>query len=160
MVKKAPVRIIDVKTVNPGKYLILISGDVASVEASLIAGEETGKEFLLDSLFIKNLHEQVIPALKGNPDSAEWDALGILESFSVASSIEASDLAVKEADIRLLEIKLGTGMGGKSSVKLTGRIGEVEAAMSTGIKLIKERGVYCNDVIIARPHDEIKPFFI
>jgi len=158
MVKKAPVEIIDVITVNPGKYIILITGDVASVETSMEIGRNIGGVFLIDSIFISNLHNQVIPALKGGVEYEEWDAIGILESFSVSSSIIAADLAAKEADIHLLEIRYGIGMGGKSSVKLIGRIGEVEAAMETGIKLLKTKKVLCNNEIIARPHTEIKPF--
>ena len=52
MVKVAPVHIIEARTICPGKYLIVFSGDVASVEYAFNKGIDTGKEFLVDSLFL------------------------------------------------------------------------------------------------------------
>ena len=42
MVKKAPIARIVAGTVQPGHYLVLISGEVADVEESLKAGREIG----------------------------------------------------------------------------------------------------------------------
>ena len=42
IVKKAPVKVMEAKTICPGKFLILFTGDVASAEAAIIRGKETG----------------------------------------------------------------------------------------------------------------------
>ena len=42
MVKRAPIGVIRAGTVQPGKYLVLIGGEVADVEESLAAGREVG----------------------------------------------------------------------------------------------------------------------
>ena len=47
-------------------------------------------------------------------------ALGILEFFSVTGAIIAADAAAKAANVSLIEIRLGTGIGGKSFVTLQG----------------------------------------
>ena len=65
MIKEAPINIIDARTICPGKYLILISGDVASVESSIKKGIETGAGYIVDKLFLPMVHEDIIPAIKG-----------------------------------------------------------------------------------------------
>ena len=91
MVKAAMVEVITTRTVEPGRLVILITGDVASVEASLAGGKAGREQDLVDELFIRNLHTQVIPAIRGEGAAAVWDALGIIESNSVAAGIEAAD---------------------------------------------------------------------
>ena len=49
-------------------------------------------------------------------------ALGILEFFSVTGAIIAADAAAKAANVSLIEIRLGTGIGGKSFVTFTGDV--------------------------------------
>ena len=74
IVKAAPVEIVDAKTICPGKFIIIFSGDVASVDASLTAGKEVGEGYIVDELFIPNLHPQIIPAVVGVVDCKIWGA--------------------------------------------------------------------------------------
>ena len=48
MVKTAPVRILKAEIICPGKYVILVTGDVASVDASLSAGKLVAPTCLID----------------------------------------------------------------------------------------------------------------
>ena len=66
MVKVAPIKIIEARTMCPGKYLIVFSGDVASVEYSYKKGYEIGKEYIVDNLFLPMAHQDIIPAI-GKP---------------------------------------------------------------------------------------------
>jgi len=159
MVKAAPIQIIEAMTVCPGKFIILFTGDVASVDASLSRGKVIGEGYLVDELFIPRLHKQIIPALNHTVKCEVWDAAGIIESFSVIASIEGGDIAAKTADIVITEIRMSTGLGGKSYVKMMGNIHEVEAAMASGVRYIKQKGLLCKEVIIPKPHPDIKPFY-
>lgn len=160
MVKEAPISIVDAKTICPGKFLILISGDVASVDASLTAGKRAGAGYLIDELFLPNLHEYIIPAIVGAVECDIWDAVGVVESFSSTASIVAGDIAAKRAEVVISEIRLATGLGGKSYVKMVGNIFEVEASMQAAVDYIKGRGLLCKDIILPQPHPDIKPFFL
>ena len=160
MVKAAPVTVLDTKTICPGKYVVLITGEVAAVDASLTAGKETSRPFLIDELFIPNLNFRVIPGIKGKVELADWDALGVIESFSVTASIEAADIAAKQADIQIPEIRLATGMGGKSYVKVVGAVEDVEAAVRAGVDYVQGKGLLCQQVIIPRPHPDIRRFVL
>jgi len=59
IVKAASVKVIDARTICPGKFVVLFSGDVAAVDASLSAGKEIGEGYIVDELFIPNLHSQI-----------------------------------------------------------------------------------------------------
>lgn len=160
MAKAAPITIIDARTICPGKYYIVITGDVASVDAALTAGKENRLGALVDELFIPNLDKQIIPAITGAAPVDKWDAVGVIESFSVASSVACGDLAVKEARVIIPEIRLAVGMGGKSYVKIMGTVEEVQAAVEAGVSYVRKSGLLCSYVVIPRPHPDIKPFFL
>jgi microcompartment protein CcmL/EutN len=160
MVKAAPIKIIDAKTICPGKYVIIISGDVAAVDAALTAGKETGRGYIIDELFLPNLEQQIIPAITGSVECSIWDAVGIIETFSVISSIEAGDIAAKISEITIPEIRLAVGMGGKSYVKIIGTLNAVEVAMEAAVERIRKKGLLCMNTIIPKPHSDIKPFFM
>jgi microcompartment protein CcmL/EutN len=160
MVKAAPVRVVTTSTVCPGKLVIVITGDEASVEFALEEGKRYGAPHLIDELYITNLHPGVIPAIRSTQHSGELDALGVVECLTVTASIRVADLAAKEADIRIVRIRLAGGMGGKSTVKITGRIHEVEAAMAAGVRWVEERGLLCRQVVLPRPHPEIRSFLL
>ena len=160
MLKIAPIKIIEARTICPGKYLIVFSGDVASVEYSFQKGFEIGKELVVDSLFLPMVHEDVIPAIGKKVLSEEWNAIGIIETLTVASSIEAGDTAAKVGGIRIIEIRLAIGFGGKSYVKIQGHLDAVEAAIEAGSAKAITKGQLCMKTIIPRPHSEVKPFFM
>jgi microcompartment protein CcmL/EutN len=156
IVKAAPVEVLGTRTVTPGKLVVLFTGDVASVEASLAAGRAVCGDSLIDELFIPNLHTHVIPAIRGEVRVQSWDALGIIESFSVTASIAAADIAAKEGRVELPEVRLAGGMGGKSYVKIMGPIEEVQAAVQAAVGHVTGRGLLCQQVIIPRPHPDIR----
>jgi microcompartment protein CcmL/EutN len=160
MVKAAPVSILDVKIIQPGRYLIILTGDVASVETALRAGKDLGGDNVVDELFLPQLHPDVIPALNGKIEYEEWDAIGIIESRSATAGIEAGDKAAKAADLKLMEIRIEGEMGGKSIMKILGSIGDVEAGMEAAEEVISGKGLLFEKVIIPRPHPDIKPFIL
>jgi microcompartment protein CcmL/EutN len=160
LLKASPIKVIDAKTICPGKFVVLFTGDVASVDASLTAGKVIGEGYLVDELFIPNLHPQIIPAIIGTVECKVWDAVAVVESFSVVASIEAADIAAKTANVLISEIRLAMGIGGKSFIKMIGNVYEVEAAVKEAVKIISSRGLLCKEVIIPNPHPAMKPYFI
>lgn len=130
MVKRAPVSTIQTGTVQPGHYLVLVAGDVASVEEAVAAGRETGQAALRDTLFLPNVHPAVVAALGGQRQTAVEDALGIIETHTVASAIQAADAGVKGAEVSLLQLRLADGLGGKGLVFFHGLVADVETAVA------------------------------
>ncbi len=160
MIKVAPVKIIEARTMCPGKYLVVFSGEVAAVEYSFNKGYETGKELIVDSLFLPMIHPDALLAIGKIISTPEWDAIGIIETNSVVSGIEAADLAAKVGGVKIIEVRLAIGFGGKSYVKMLGSLDTVQAAMEAGTAKAKLKGLLCMATLIPQPHNETKPYFM
>ena len=160
MVKIAPISIIEARTICPGRYLIVFSGDVASVEYSFNKGSETGKKFIIDSLFLPMVHPDVVPAIGKVVATGEWSAMGIIETLSVVSGIEAADLAAKAGNVKIIEIRLAIGFGGKSYVKMLGPLDAMEVAVEAGTAKARLKDMLCTSTLIPQPHPELKPYFL
>src|SRR5207342_2431469 len=132
MVKRADVELLQASVLSPGRYWILVGGPVADVRSSHGRGVEVAADALLDQLFIPQLHDGVMPALRGVVPPSGSDALGILETLTAASAIVAADAAAKAAAIVIADLRLANGIGGKGVVTLTGALPDVQAAVAAG----------------------------
>jgi microcompartment protein CcmL/EutN len=155
MLKAADVELVLARTICSGKYMVLVRGDVSGVKASVEAGIGVGSFSVIGSFVIPNLHESIFPAIAGTTKVENLEALGVVESFSVASLIEAADAAVKAADVRLLELRLAMALGGKAFVTLTGNVSAVQSAVDAGARVVAEQGMLVNKVVIPRPRPEL-----
>lgn len=155
MLKAAEIKLVSARPSCPGKYQILITGEVSAVAASLHAGSEAARSNVVDSLLIPRISSQVIDAINMSSMPSSFKALGILEFFSVTGAIIAADAAAKAANISLIEIRLGTGIGGKSFVTFTGDVGAVEESIKAGAKTAEDSGSLVEKVVIAHPDKEL-----
>lgn len=130
MVKRAPVEVIRAGTVQPGRYLVLVAGEVADVEEAVTAGESVPT--LVDEVFLPDIHPGVVSALRNQPGTGDGEALGVIETRTVATVIHAADAGIKGADVVIAELRLADGLGGKGYVLFVGPVAEVEAAVEIG----------------------------
>jgi microcompartment protein CcmL/EutN len=155
MLKASNVRILLSRSICSGKYMVLIGGDTAAIESAVKVGEQVANGCLIDSLVIANLHPDVVIAIGRTQPVEPNGALGILESFNVATLIKAADACAKTADIQLLEVRLAMAMGGKAFCTMTGDVASVQAAVAAGREVIAEAGLLVNAVVIPRPHRDV-----
>lgn len=157
MLKEADVTLVVARTICSGKYIVLVRGDVAAVDASVTAGLEACPICVIDSLVIPNVHPQVFPAISGTVElRPDWPrALGIVETFSAASAIEAGDAAVKEGDVDLFRIHLAMAIGGKGFLQVTGDVDAVRAAVRIGAEVASARGLLVSQIVIPAPRREL-----
>jgi microcompartment protein CcmL/EutN len=155
MLKAGNVRLILSRSICSGKYMVLIGGDTAAVQAAAEAGAQEARGCLIDSFVIPNVHPDVFTALGRTTPVEPNGALGILESFNVASLIQGADAAAKAASVTLLEIRLAMALGGKAFVTMTGDVGSVQSAMAAGGQVISDAGVLVNAVVLSRPHPDV-----
>jgi len=156
MLKSANVELLLAQPLCPGKYVVMVSGDVGAVQSAVRSGKEIGQDGVVDEFVLPNIHSSVFPALSGCTAITALNALGVIESYSVASAITAADAAVKAAAVELIEIRLARGMGGKSVVLLTGDVGAVTAAIRTGSEVIRDSGFLVDQIVIAAPHKNLR----
>jgi microcompartment protein CcmL/EutN len=155
MVKRAPLGLIQSGTVQPGKYIVLIAGDVASVEESLAAGSDLGGDAIVDTVFLPDIHPEVVAAMQGGRDFGEGEALGVIETRTVAAVIGAADAAVKGAAVTAAQIEMADGLGGKGYVLFGGVLSEVEAAVAAGVAALNGPQLIAS-VVIPQLHDEMR----
>ncbi|MFO1490795.1 MAG: BMC domain-containing protein [Kiritimatiellia bacterium] len=157
MLKAGQVKLLLSRSICSGKYMILIGGDAANVKSAVAEGCFVAEGCLIDSLVIPKVHHDVFNAIgRSNvilPDHK--GALGILESFNVATLIEAADAAVKSAPIVLQEVRLAMALGGKAFCTMTGDVSAVQTAVAAGRKVIADAGVLVKAVVISRPHPDV-----
>ena len=155
MLKAGNVHLILSRSICSGKYMVLIGGDTAAVRSAVEAGAEAANGCLIDQFVISNVHPDVITALGRTNPGEPTGALGILESFNVATLIQAADASAKAASVTLMEIRLAMALGGKAFVTMTGDVGSVQAAVAAGRRVIADAGVLVNAVVISRPHPDV-----
>jgi microcompartment protein CcmL/EutN len=142
MMKMAEVELLMTTIIPRGKYLIMVGGNVADVEASLRAGLVKAGETVLDHFIIQNVHQELPAAIKGRVKVDHVEAIGIIETKEVASAIYAGDAAVEARN----------QPGGKGLVVLTGEVGAVRTAVAAGVASIKKDGMLIGEVVIPYGH--------
>ncbi len=139
----------------PGKYISLVSGDVGAVKNAIQVGKNVGGVFTIDSHVIPSVHRNVFPALTATTDIEKIKSLGIIETISAVSSIVAGDIAVKAANIDLVEIRIARGLGGKGFVILTGEISSVKSAIKACSNTLQDSGEIVCASVIASPNKDL-----
>ena len=155
MLKAANVELLVARTICSGKYLSMVGGEVAEVEAAVGVGAAKGDAAVIDTCVLANIDPSIFPAVTGTSHATVSDALGVVESYSVAALIEAADAAVKAATVELIEIRLAMALGGKAFATLTGEVAAVQSAVEAGARLLTARGLLVNTSVIAAPRPEI-----
>ncbi len=155
MLKTSNVELILSRTICSGKYMTLIGGEVAAVQTAVDAAVQTVGFAVIDHFVIPNVHKSIFPALAGHNNIPMLEALGIVESFSVASLIEAADAAVKSARVELIEVRLAMALGGKAFFTITGEVAAVRSAVDAGARVVEEKGLLVNKVVIPQPRKEL-----
>lgn len=155
MAKAADVEILQAEVTCPGKFVVLITGELSAVRASVDRGAARFGDKVIDTFVLGNPHEAIFPAIYGTAQPEKIDALGILETYDVAAMIVAADLAAKTAIVDLIELRLAKGMCGKSYMTLTGSVSAVEAAIERAKNEVGDKGMFLDSSVIARPSDKL-----
>jgi microcompartment protein CcmL/EutN len=155
MAKRAALATLHTGSVQPGKYLVLAGGEVGHVEESRVAGRERGKEALVDEIYLPEVHPAVVEAVTGVRRPAKGEALGIVETGTVAAVIGVADAGIKAAEVDIVQIRMADGLGGKGYVLFSGEVHDVEAAVERGVASLGSRELLVARVVIPQVHPEM-----
>jgi len=156
MIKRAPLELFRAGSVQPGKYIILIGGSVAAVTESHDEALRRGAGGIASEVLLPVVHEQVFESVAGVRRENSGDALGIIEMASIPHTVRSADKAVKAADVTIVEIRLGDGLGGKGITHLTGELADVEAAVDAGVQSAGACGADSQWSIIPAQHGDLR----
>jgi microcompartment protein CcmL/EutN len=157
MLKAGNIKLLMARSICSGKYLIVVAGDVTSVEAAVQAGGVAAGASLIERRQIARVHPSVLEAISNavDIDPKQLRSIGIVETFSAASIIQVADEAVKSANVTLLRIHLAMALGGKGFVLMAGDVASVQAAVAAGAKVAGEDGMLVGKGVIAAPSEEL-----
>ncbi|MBN2876476.1 MAG: BMC domain-containing protein [Bacilli bacterium] len=150
IVKTAKVKLIHAIASCPGKYTVLIKGQVAAVKSAIEVGAKTAGKTMVNHIIIPNVDEQVFGALTQSSDVVIGDSVGVVEAYSLATAVLVADAAVKAARVSILEIRLGRGLGGKAFVVLSGDVANVTAAVKAAVDANGEEGMIAHTAVVPR----------
>lgn len=155
--KQAQVAVLFAGDIDPGHFLVLFSGGLGDVEASLACAVQEGGADVLETLLLPQAHEALHAALRGElTDDAAADeaALGILQSHTVIGTLAAVDRALKAASLRVVRLRLATELAGQGHAVLAGPQFDVEAGLEAAQSGVPA-GVVLQVRRIARPAAEV-----
>ncbi|MAE61623.1 MAG: propanediol utilization protein [Planctomycetaceae bacterium] len=161
MLKAGDVQVILARTICSGKYITIVGGNVAAVQAAVDAGIASVPDGLIDHIMIPQVHRDVFAALGDmvqlgtDADEPSDPALGIIETFSAASAIEAADVAAKAANVKLFRLHLAMALGGKGMVMMAGNVADCRAAVEAARAAVAAKGLLVASVVIPRPSKEL-----
>ena len=151
MVKRAPCKVWRTTPISPGKFLIVLTGGVAEVDESYRAGLDAAESFIVDHVFLPNAEPQIARVMLARPRNPVIDAVGIIETDTCASIVRGADAALKVAEVRLVHLHLGQGIGGKGVMAFCGELYDVQAALEEGVHAAREGHIITSEEIAA-PH--------
>lgn len=155
IIKTADVKLVAAYAACPGKYIVMVRGAVSAVKSAIDVGAVTAGKSLINDVVIANIHEQVFGALSCSTELNLKGAVGVIETYSLVTAVLVSDAAVKAANVELLEIRLGRGLGGKAFTVLTGDVSSVKAAVEAAEAANGKDGLLAHTAVIPRISKEM-----
>jgi microcompartment protein CcmL/EutN len=157
MVKAASIKLLLARSICSGKFLIAIAGDVASVTTAIEAGGAAAGASLIERRQLSRVHPSVLQAISQSVeiDPKDLRSIGVIETFSAASIIDAADAAVKSANVSLLRVHLAMALGGKGFLMMAGDISSVQQAVDAGSRAAAEEGMLVARGVIPAPSEEL-----
>ncbi|UCG15908.1 MAG: BMC domain-containing protein [Phycisphaerales bacterium] len=165
MLKAADVRLVLARTLCSGKYIIAVTGRVAEVTASVDRGLTAAPEGVIDHAVIPRIHPAVFKALgqgvelhvpgagAGGGDVPK--ALGVVETYSGTSVLEAADAAVKAGQVTLFRVHPAMALGGKGYMMMAGSVSDMKAAVGAAAQVVRQKGLLVSAVTIPGPSREL-----
>ncbi|WP_454053656.1 BMC domain-containing protein [Clostridium sp. Marseille-Q7071] len=147
MFKASNVEVVTLRHICPGKFMIILCGDVEEVKEAIETSKEIVNKNIVASFVIANAHEELINGLKKRPSIDNFDAVGVMETANVTSSLISLDLALKSASIKLVKLVIGNGIGGKSYFVVTGSVSSVEEAIKIAESMVEPKKIIHKTII-------------
>lgn len=150
--KVASVDLVFAKPMCPGKYVFIIKGKLSSVQAAVEKGiSHEFESVYVDHAILGNPSSEIFTGLYQTGDIRDIDAVGIMETYSVATIFTVADTLVKTTDVHILEIRIAKGISGKAYVVFSGELAAVTASMEKAKNDILENGLLMQTSVIPRP---------
>ncbi|AWZ47751.1 ethanolamine utilization protein [Clostridiaceae bacterium 14S0207] len=147
MLKSAELEVIYSRHICPGKYMIILTGDVGSVDEAVETIKKLDNKYILATFILPNADERIINGINKKYNNIEIKAIGVMEFTSVACGIIALDKALKNGEVQLVKFTLGNLIGGKCYFIITGVLSSVSESMKVAKDLIDSKKIIHSAII-------------
>lgn len=154
IVKAADVKLIDAKSICPGKYYIVFTGSVDAVKNSMDKVLSDTEEFIIDQAVIPNIYPDIFAAINQATEIHELKAIGIVETLTSPSIMVAADAAIKATSVELVEVRIARALGGKNTYIINGDVSSVKESVLSSIDYPERNGFLVDYQIIPSPHKD------
>jgi microcompartment protein CcmL/EutN len=140
---------------------VFVTGSLGDVESAVAAGEPAARrvgEF--HGALVLSQPEMVVGALfppRPEGQRRASGALGIVETTGYVGSVAAVDVMVKEADVEVVSLTIGSG--GRVATMVDGRLDEVTSAVRSGAARAGEAAQLNGQIVISRPDAAVMAAF-
>ena len=155
MLKSAQVSLVLATTLCPGKYLTIVAGGTSAVEKAVDTADRLGGRDVFSSFVISAINSEIIDAISGKIEGQLNDSIGIIESLHMANIMNAADISLDSAEVRIVEFRLGKGCGVNSFYIITGELAAVEEATKNAVLFLSENGSLIAFRVIANPDSDL-----
>ncbi|MBQ6392332.1 MAG: BMC domain-containing protein [Eubacterium sp.] len=155
MVKAGNVELLLATPMCPGKYIIIIGGQVGPVKSAMSKAELVSGIYLINTHILDNIREEVLPAISGFTKMDNIQAIGAIETISALTAVIAADVAVKASKVDIVDLRVARGLGGKGYLIITGEISSVRSAVNACLAKLGISGEVTSTSIIPNPHKAI-----
>lgn len=157
MVKKSFVEVLYLKSICPGKFLIIISGETSYVNDCIEYGISLGNKYIVDSFIINNISEEIINGLKHKYQKLDnIKSVGVVETNKVCAGIKMLDKTLKSGDVVLLKLQLSFAIAGKLVYIVGGDLGSLEYAIEESKSVVKDKDIIYTTIIPSVDSEVIK----
>lgn len=155
MIKAADVKLLTASPTCPGKYIVIISGQVGAVKSAMAVGQKQAGSYLVGHHTINNVHESLPAAILGVTEVEKISSIGVIETISALAAVNAADIAAKAAKVDMIEIRIARGLGGKGFLVFTGEVSSVRSAVKACATVMAETGEITSHCVIPAPHKDL-----
>ena len=142
IIKKSLVEVLYFKSICPGKFLIIVSGETSYVNECIDYGIEIGDKYIIDSFVINAVSTEIIDGLKNRYKKLEHiNSVGVGETNKVCAGIKMLDKTLKSGDVSLVKLQLSFAIAGKLVYIVTGDLSSLEYSLEESKKVIKEKDI-------------------
>ena len=142
IIKKFSVEVLYLKSICPGKFLIIVSGQTSYVNECIDYGLEFGNGYIVDSFVINAIAQEIIYGFKNKYEKLDnINSIGVVETNKVCAGIKMLDKTLKFGDVSLVKLQMSFAIGGKLVYIVSGDLSSLQYALEESKATVKEKEI-------------------
>ena len=157
MLKAGSVQLMLARSICSGKFLIVVAGDVTSVQAALLAGAAAAGASLIERRQIARVHPTGAAGHLSNCRNSTQPVEFHRRHRNIfrGQHHRGGRRGGQDGQRHAAQVHLAMALGGKGFVVMAGDVSSVQAAVTAGSKAAADDGMLVGKAVIAAPSPEL-----